>query len=129
MRISWRVDISQWTAFERHVVSSMPGLRQALSKRIAEIVYNRSQQYVPVDTGQLKRSGLVEVLANGRSRVSYFRISKWGSGTFDVALWTHEYMIRAKKPWPRGPKYLTRAYINSDKDIDREFDLLLKKVF
>jgi hypothetical protein len=76
------------------------GLRQC-----AEVILRKSRQYVPVDTGELKKSGRVETTGQGlgaESKVLY------GGPDAPYALYVHEDLTKFHAP-PTQAKFLERA--------------------
>lgn len=79
-------------------------IRDGLEK-CAWVIYRKSQGYVPVETGALKESGLVEVSGQGngaRASVVY------GGPGAPYAVFVHEDLTKHHKP-PTCAQFLTRA--------------------
>lgn len=102
------------------VESEVRGTTNAVGKQVADAVYQRSQQYVPKDTGALAASGKVIKTATGKYSVKY---------DAPYAYYVHE-NLRTNEPFDNrngaaqfgaignaksyttpgtGPKYLERA--------------------
>lgn len=75
-------------------------------KKCAEVVYRKSQQYVPVETGALKKSGRVEV--NDKAGMAAEASVVYGSEEAYYALYVHEDMTKNHAP-PTCAQFLTRA--------------------
>jgi HK97 gp10 family phage protein len=79
-------------------------IEDALEK-CANVILRKSQEYVPVETGELKASGHVEKEGKGlgaKSRVVY------GGDPAPYALYVHEDLEKKHAP-PTCAKFLTRA--------------------
>ena len=74
--------------------------------RCAEIILQRSQKYVPVDTGALKASGQIVVEGNRQATTS--RVIYGGKAETYYALYVHE-NLEAKHAAPTCAKFLERA--------------------
>lgn len=89
-------------------------------------IFDRSQEYVPVRTGELKRSGKIEIVTGSRGQKTV-EIS-YGDPEPFYAIYQHEIPFRHDRP-PNPPlarwKYLESA-VNELKDdvVDRILDYM-----
>lgn len=90
-----------FTAQNTRLNKIMRGANNGLTAA-AQVILQRSQIYVPVDTTALKRSGRVEVIGDGAVAVVY------GDATVFYAIYVHE-MTHLNHAPPTGAKFVDRA--------------------
>lgn len=91
------------TAFLNKITNTAASQVRATSDRVArevaKAVYEKSQEYVPKDTGNLASTGKIVKDATGKYTVIY---------TADYAFFVHENM-RTDEPYSTGPRYIGSA--------------------
>lgn len=119
----------------REIKGIMTGIAKELKKSLtekvaneaaeaaAEIVFKRSQIYVPVKTGDLKASGTFKQTKPGLWEVSY------GSDiTGFYATIVHEDLTQdINRKAPVGSKYITRAAQDTQKEQQKAIEKIAKK--
>lgn len=98
----------------------MPGKVNAATKKetleLTAKIYERSQVYVPVDTGRLKASGRIEHHERGPG--SFVFSVKYGGPGMKYAIYVHEDPTKKHAP-PTSMKYLERAVVEvAGSDLD-----------
>ncbi len=98
------------------VSETLRGMRQLVKKdsikvsdglkKAAQMVLDKSQKYVPVDTSALKATGRIE--SNEKAGLAAEATVSYGSELVRYALWVHENTEAAHNP-PTCARFLTRA--------------------
>lgn len=124
-RISSSMEPSE-ASYTRNIRAQMEAIERALSSVIAQVdedtpeilltalrpTFNKSQEYVPVKTGELKNSGYLEV--NKVSSGAVVEIGYGKKGIPNYAVYVHEFTSFYHKP-PTRAKFL-QAAIEEDMD-------------
>jgi len=112
--------VKRFKEFERHMISQMPEiLREAL-----EPTFEKSQKYVPVDTGDLKESGFLQVV---KTRSGAFVSMGYGlGGRPPYSVFVHEDLEASHKP-PTRAKFLQSALEEDSSLIERRIQSLLRR--
>lgn len=91
---------------EKTIKAAQQGSDTAVTN-LAQLVFARSQFYVPKDTTMLTKSGKVTVFSAGNKAVATIT---YGGGIVDYAVYVHE-DLEAKHQSPTSAKFLERALI------------------
>jgi len=87
-------------------------LRPAITEVVA-MLQRESMKRTPIDTGNLRGSHRSRVIGNGKKTIGAVYL------TAAYALFVHEALssVNFKSKWPRGRKFLERAFVDNISDI------------
>lgn len=98
------------------LVSHMETQAEFVAYEALRPTFELSQTYVPVETGDLKRSGVIEMRLRGRRKEHVCEIGYGRSGQPFYAVFVHENMEMGHLP-PTSAKFLLRALIEDEANI------------